>query len=203
MQRFTGLIALWLCLSSFLKDPDGTSHLQLVVVHNGDSVGTLLIEQNIQGSQTTYTLTSQVSVDFLFGFLVEEQIVDVFQEGVLVRSSHQRHVNGVLKANHALTRKGEDYHVVDEDNRLRQLHGDILATVVSIYFHEPQQTTWVYSQNYRKLLQMEKAGEGCYRIQLPNGTTSRYRYQSGTLSEVETNTYVGTLKFINKRLDRW
>ncbi|GIL21977.1 MAG: hypothetical protein BroJett042_04900 [Bacteroidota bacterium] len=186
----------------FLKDAEGNSRLQLAVVHNGDSVGSLLIEQRIHGDETTYTLTSQVSVQFLVQFLVEEQIVDVFNDGLLVHSSHQRHINGVLKATHALTRKADKYQVVDKDNRFYQLHEKILATVVSIYFHEPHPGQWVYSQNYKKLLPLEKTGEGCYRIQLPNGTTSKYRYLSGVLSEVETNTHIGTLKFINKHIER-
>ncbi|MCE7862051.1 MAG: hypothetical protein DYG99_00770 [Bacteroidetes bacterium CHB5] len=202
MHRIACLVTVWLCLSSFLKVAEGNSRLQLAVVHNGDSVGSLLIEQRVHGNKTTYTLTSQVSVQFLFQFLVEEQIVDVFNDGLLVHSSHQRHINGVLKATHALTRKADKYQVVDKDNRFYQLNEKILATVVSIYFHEPNQGQWVYSQNYKKLLPLEKTGEGCYRIQLPNGTTSKYRYLSGVLSEVETNTHIGTLKFINKHIER-
>mgnify|MGYP007000749134 CR=1 FL=1 len=202
MHRMINFIILWFCFSSFLKTPKDTTHLKFDVVHNGDSVGSLLIEQRIHGNQTTYTLTSNVSVQFLFEFLVEEQIIDVFNEGVLEHSSHQRHVNGVLKATHALTRKADKYQVVDKDNHFHQIQDKILATVVSIYFDEPLQVEKVYSQNYRKLLQLEKTGAGCYQIHLPNGTSSKYRYRLGVLTEVETNTHIGTIKFINKSIER-
>ncbi|HNT50677.1 MAG TPA: hypothetical protein PLM56_04960 [Cyclobacteriaceae bacterium] len=175
-----------------------STELQFKVTRNDSAVGTLTIQQQVDQDQTTYTLSSDVVVDMIYTIQVSEKITDVYKTGVLHASSHQRQVNGLGRAKNQLTREGDTYQIVNEQNRKRSLSEVIHASVVSIYFNEPKESLWVYSQNFQKMVFMEKTGPHCFSIALPNGNISNYTYEAGMVKTVVTDTFIGTLRFINQ-----
>lgn len=195
MLRWIVLFCGFIC-SAFRFTDVGLTELQFQVLRNDDAVGTLTIAKVLEADRTTYTLSSDVLVDLVYTIQVSEKISDVFRSGVLQTSSHQRHINGTCRARHLLTQQGDTYQIVNDQNRIRTLSGPIQSSVVSIYFHEPAESMWVYSQNFQKMVFMEKTGQHCFRITLPNGNVSNYTYQGGVVKEVVTNTFIGTLRFV-------
>jgi hypothetical protein len=190
-----------LCLSPLMLNAfqclgDGLSKFSFTVMKGTDRVGTLWVEQKIEKHRTTYILTSDVNVDFMFSIRVNENITDVFEEGALVSSSHQRYINGVLKVDHSVRRSDHGYRVVDHSERIKELADSIHDSVLSLYFNEPTQEPWVYSQNFKRMLKVREVSRHCYAIDLPNGTTTKYTYENEILTAVESNTYIGTVRFV-------
>lgn len=177
-----------------------TSEARFRVERNGDRIGFLSISCKRDGERVTYSLTSDVSVEFLFDIDIEERIVDVFESGSLFSSSHKRFVNGVLKSEHSVHREPEGYRAMDRHDDLNVLEGDITCTVLSIYFQEPEDGERAYSHNYRRMLRLESSGAHRYVVELPNGLTTRYSYREGLLQEVESGNYLGTVRFVREEL---
>lgn len=168
------------------------------VLKGNEQVGVLQVERKINGTQTVCTLTSFAEFDFLLAIRVDETITDVFENGSLHNSSHQRHINGDLKVNHTVKRNESGYRVVDQSDRVRDLDDSIRASVLSLYFEEPTHGSWVYSQNFRRMLKVYQTAPHRYGMDLPNGGTTRYTYEHGALTSVESDTYLGTVKFIKE-----
>lgn len=192
---YSGLL-IWVLLSSFQVPEDETREINYDVLRGGDKIGTLSVLQKVCKQRTTYTLSSDVEVEFLFNIQVSEKITDVFEDGSLLMSSHQRYVNGVLKVDQSVQRGGVGYRVVDQGDRMKELGDGIEVSILSLYFQEPTDGTPVYSQNFRRMLRIEESGSHRYSIELPNGTTTTYYYEEGALIKVQSDTYVGEVKFL-------
>lgn len=189
----------WLALSAFQVPNYAVCKHHFIVQRGNEKIGKLTVVQKNEGDKITYTLTSDVVVQFLFTIQAAENIMDVFENGKLVNSSHQRYVNGTLKADHALQYNGMSYTVIDQDNRVKQIKDQIDQSVLSIYFNEPKDGQQVYSQNFQCMLRVVKTKSHCYAIELPNGTTTTYQYEQGILKQVISDTYWGSIKFTNEK----
>lgn len=168
------------------------------VLKGDDPVGELRVEQQVTERQTVFVMKSRATFDFLLTIHVEENITDVFENGSLISSSHQRYVNGDLKVNHEVKRNEKGYRVVDHSDRIRELDDSIQSSVLSLYFKEPTDPVLVYSQNFRRLLRVQQTGPHRFRVDLPNGGTTRYTYANGMLVSVESDTYLGTVRFVKE-----
>lgn len=195
-SSFCSGLLIWALLSSFQAPEDETRKITYDVLRGGDKIGTLSVLQKVSKQRTTYTLSSDVEVEFLFNIQVSEKITDVFEDGYLLTSSHQRYVNGVLKVDQSVQRGGVGYRVVDQGDRMKELEDGIEVSILSLYFQEPTDGTLVYSQNFRRMLRIEERGGHRYSIELPNGTTTTYYYEEGALIMVQSDTYVGEVKFL-------
>jgi hypothetical protein len=186
-------------LSSFQTPEEQTRTINFHVERGGERIGTLSVLQKVSKHRTTYTLSSDVEVEFLFNIQVTEKITDVFEDGYLLSSSHQRYVNGVLKVDQSVHRGGVGYLVVDQGDRMKQLEDGIEQSILTLYFQEPTHGTMVYSQNFRRMLRLEEIGAHRYSVELPNGTTTTFSYEEGVLTKVQSDTYVGDVKFLIKQ----
>lgn len=190
---------IWMALSAFQLSDHSVSKHHFTVQRDNEKIGKLTVVQKNEGNKVTYTLTSAVAVQFLFTIQVTESIKDIFENGKLINSTHQRYVNGTLKVDRTLQHNGIDYTVVDSKDRDKQIKDEIERSVLSIYFNEPKDGQWIYSQNFKCILRIVKTGSHCYAIKLPNGTTSTYQYDRGLLTQVVSDTYWGNIKFIYEK----
>lgn len=183
--------------NTFQFENGKSKELQFQITRNDELVGVLTIRQYTVLEKTTYALTSDVSVGLGFTVQVSEKITDVFEAGELQTSSHQRYINDVCRAKHLVTRQDNTYQLVNQQDRTQFLTAPIQASVVSIYFHEPDKSQWVYSQNFQKMVFMEKTGPHSFRIELPNRNVSNFIYKDGVVATVVTDGFMGTIRFIN------
>ncbi len=187
----------WILLSSAISPNDRFISLDFVVLKGSERLGTITISQQIDANRITYILRSDVNVDFIFSLNILEKITDVFENGTLSSSTHQRYINGVLKSSNSLSKHGNEYLVVSSNDKVKRLNDYIPTSVLSLYFNEPGSDGWIYSQNHRQLVRLRKTSDHHYCIDLPQGGVTCYTYQNGKLNKVESKTPLGMVKFVS------
>jgi hypothetical protein len=191
------LTALQLLLGAIAPQSEKEADQRHFTVWKGtDKVGTLTTWQRYDEGRTVYFLSSDVSVDFVWSIKIKEEITDVFEKGRLTASSHQRFVNDDLKVSNLLVKAERGYQVMNQDEDVIHLDDSIVASVLSIYFHEPVCNQQVYSQNFRQMVMLKKVRDHVFQIDLPNGSTTVYSYRNEQLVAVESKMRLGTVKFI-------
>jgi hypothetical protein len=172
--------------------------MNFLVYKGADRIGTLRITQLIESDRVTYTLVSDVSIDLLVEFNIEETITDVFENGYLQSSDHTRYVNETLRASNTLVRSDSVYKITDSDASIKYLKEGIQASVLSLYFHEPVSGQLAYSENFRELIKLKEVAAHTYSVELPNGTMTTYYYRNARMQSVVSQTRFGTIKFVRQ-----
>lgn len=170
--------------------------LKFLVFKGADQIGTLDISQLIESSRITYTLTSDVSIDLIVEFNIEETIKDVFEKGYLKSSTHTRYVNETLRANNTLIRLDSVYKITDSDAAVKYIKENIRVSVLSLYFEEPVPGQFIYSENFRELVKLKEVAEHTFTVELPNGNITTYYYKNNRIQSVSSQTRFGIIKFI-------
>ena len=57
--------------------------------------------------------------------------------------------------------------------------------MLNLYFQEPTPGTKIYSDSFQQLLQVERIGEGAYKIKLPDGNSCSYYYHDGRCTNIK------------------
>jgi len=90
------------------------------------------------------------------------------------------------------TRRNGARYMIDLEGEKSTLDNvEIQHSVSDLYFTEPRQVTSIYSETLGKLLSIRPLGNGAYELSLPEGKKNIYRYQKGTLVDVEVNHTLG------------
>lgn len=170
--------------------------LSFLVYKGADQIGKLHIIQLIEPNRITYTLTSDVSIDLIVEFNIEETIKDVFEKGHLQSSVHTRYVNGTLKEKNTLDKVDNGYKLMDRDGSEKHLKQVIKGSVLSLYFVEPIFDRLVYSENFQQLVELQKTASHTYSVKLPNGSVTTYSYKDSKMDSVVSQTRFGVIKFL-------
>lgn len=170
--------------------------LNFLVYKGPNQIGTLRISQLVESNRITYTLTSDVSIDLIVEFNIEETIKDVFEKGYLKSSTHTRYVNETLRANNTLVRLDSVYKITDSETAVKYIREKIQVSVLSLYFEEPVSGQLIYSENFRELVKLKKVAEHTYSVELPNGNITTYYYKNNQIQSVASQTRFGIIKFI-------
>ena len=191
-------ITLMFGFTSSSKD-EGVKKTYFDVTLNDNIVGDLTITEKKVDSVISYTLLSNVKVNYLITVKIVERMNEDFDSGILVKSNHTRHINRVKKASNHLIRKNRIYEIYDSvENEATKINSPIGESTLSVYFKEPIGIYYVYSQNFRKKLRIRKIGDHKYGVALPTGKVSKFTYKQGKLIEMESSSTFGTIKFKRK-----
>jgi len=190
------LILVFISLIPVFGSPTECTILNFLVYKGADPVGTLRVSQLIESERITFILVSDVSIDLIVEFNIEETIKDVFEKGCLQSSNHTRYVNKTLRANNTLVRSERGYKITDSDAVVKHVNEDIRVTVLSLYFDEPVSGQLAYSENFRELVTLQKVAEHTYTVELPNGNTTTYYYKDDKMQSVVSQTRFGIIKFV-------
>ncbi|MBA4057023.1 MAG: hypothetical protein C0490_20075, partial [Marivirga sp.] len=74
-------IAVFISLMPVCRYTKECNTLNFLVYKGADRIGTLRISQQMEPERITYTLVSDVSIDLIVEFNIEETIKDVFEKG--------------------------------------------------------------------------------------------------------------------------
>jgi Domain of unknown function (DUF6134) len=145
------------------------------IIRNGNKIGTLRFSETSTGDMDHLKMESDVKTKFIFTFDAHASEEAVYFNGVLLRSSIYRKLNGNEKVNHA----GERSEVTKSY--------PITYNMLSLYSKEPENISKVYSDNFQTFIAIQTTGQHQYKITLPNGDYNYYYYKNGVLNLVEVH----------------
>jgi len=159
-----------------------------LIIRNGDKVGSLLFSETSRGDLDYLKMESDVKTRLIFTFTAHASEEAVYNNGILLRSSIYRRLNGTEKANKQHQATGNRQYLIRTGERsdLTKTY-PITYNMLSLYSKEPENISKVYSDNFQTFLAIEKASSHKYKITLPDGNYNYYYYKNGILNLVEVH----------------
>lgn len=164
------------------------------VIKGKKVIGTLISSKITQGNITEFAIESKVSIDMILAFRIYSRVTGVYRDGVLIDGKILRKVNDNEKAN-AHIFWATDKYFIEEDKKLEEFRQRIYYSSACLMHWEPVGFSWVYSENYKKMIPIKLAGPHKYMLLLPDGNKNYYTYQNGVCVEAEVNTNLSTAIF--------
>jgi len=169
------------------------------IVRNGNKVGTLRFSETSTGDMDYLKMESDVKTRFVFTFTAHSNEEAIYYNGVLLRSSIYRKLNGTEKANKQ-HQAGNQQYVIHAGQRTEVTKSfPITYNMLSLYSKEPQNISQVYSDNFQSFIAIQKTDQHKYKITLPDGNYNYYYYKNGVLNlvEVHHSLYSANIVLIN------
>lgn len=193
-KKFSGSLARYISIALIamllLLAFDGhsqTRSLNYQVIRNGNKVGSLHFTQSTIAGMNYMKLESEVKTKFIFTFTVSAKEEAVYSNGILLRSSIYRQMNGSEKANKQLQATNNQYILHTGKNSEVKKNYPITCNMLSLYSMEPLGIDRVYSDSFETFVAIQKTGEHRYKITLPDGNYNYYYYKQGILTLVEVH----------------
>ena len=158
------------------------------IIRNGDKVGSLLFSETSTGDLDCLKMESDVKTRLIFTFTAHASEEAVYNNGILLRSSIYRRLNGTEKANKQHEATGNRQYLIrtGKTSEFTKTY-PITYNMLSLYSKEPENISKVYSDNFQTFLAIEKAASHKYKITLPDGNYNYYYYKNGILNLVEVH----------------
>jgi hypothetical protein len=171
-------------------------NLRYSINRGGKKVGDLSVTQLKAGTKTTYTLESQVKVNFILSFTVKAKEQTVYENDIFQSSSLCRTVNGKEKANKQIKNNGKGLTVIDDGEEEELKNYLVKYSTHCLYANEPVIYTNVFSDNYKKFVPIEKLSDHKYKIKFPDGNTNEYHYENGVCKKVIVRSSLFDAEFV-------
>ncbi|HEY1871206.1 MAG TPA: DUF6134 family protein [Chitinophagaceae bacterium] len=181
----TGLLLFVMLTASNARSQNKSLNYQ--ILRNGSKVGTLHFSE-INSTGTDYLkMESDVKTRFIFTFKAHANEEATYVNGVLLRSSIYRELNGSEKANKQ-HQAGNRQYIIHEGRDLKITKNyPITYSMLSLYSKEPENIGSVYSDNFETFVAIQRTDVHKYKITLPDGNYNYYYYKNGVLNQVEVH----------------
>lgn len=171
-------------------------YLNYTIIKDDKTIGNISIERSLKDGITEYLFESRAKVKILYSIEIYDKMGATFKQNILQQAKLYRTINGKLKVNNTATWNGSFYNLSDKDGANGFLKQSVFYSTASLYFSEPGNVKSVFSEKFQKMIPIHKIDSKRYRIDLPNGNTTTYTYNSGICTLVEANTDFANLKFV-------
>ncbi|HMC01184.1 MAG TPA: DUF6134 family protein [Flavobacteriaceae bacterium] len=155
------------------------------VSRHNDSIGFVEIKRNTQDNVTSYIIDSEVNVRVIFNFKANGHEKSVYKDDVLVYSSMYRKMNNKLKLDQYLTLENDNYIFKNNGKKEKLPLNSIKHNLATLLYNEPTNIQKVYSDKFKKMVEINSLGNSKYKLVLPNNSVSVYHYKNGQCIKVE------------------
>ena len=185
LPHFETILLLILVLLLALKSNSQNRSLNYQILRNGNKVGSLHFSETATGDMDYLKMESDVKTRFIFSFTAHANEEAVYYNGVLLRSSIYRMLNGNEKANKQHQAGNQQYIIHKGKSSEVTKNYPITYNMLSLYSKEPENVNKVYSDNFETFIAIQKTDAHKYKIELPDGNYNYYYYKDGVLNQVE------------------
>jgi hypothetical protein len=183
---------LFLAISSLAFAQEQT--LNYNVLHSGNTVGHMKLQQVKDGDDTFLKIASDVKMRFVFSIQVNIQEDSHYRNGKLLCSHVSRKVNGKQKADKLTKANGDSYQLTDDGKTSSINQKQINNNLTMMYLQEPVGLSQIYSDNFQQFVQVKQVESHTYRINLPDGNYNYYTYTNGICSKVDIHHSLYTIQ---------
>lgn len=183
---------LFVAISSLVFAQEQT--LNYNVLHSGNTVGHMKLQQVKDGDDTFLKIASDVKMRFVFSIQVNIQEDSHYRNGKLLCSHVSRKVNGKQKADKLTKANGDCYQLTDDGKISSINQKQISNNLTMMYLQEPVGLSQIYSDNFQQFVQVKQVESHTYRINLPDGNYNYYTYTNGVCSKVDIHHSLYTIQ---------
>ncbi|MFG6686294.1 DUF6134 family protein [Mariniflexile sp. HNIBRBA6329] len=155
------------------------------VLKNNVVIGTIKMNELMQGDSVTYTLESNIEAQYLLKFKITGKELSIFKEGILIHSSVFRKVNNKVKSNHSISLKNGEYNLESFDKTSILDLNPIKQNLVCMYFKEPLSVQNIFCDNLNKMVPVKAISNGVYKVEFSKGKYNLFHYKHGKCVKIE------------------
>jgi hypothetical protein len=188
----TAVLFTVLCASALLLP---AQELRYKIVKGGEQIGKLELTRGVTDSTTYIRLYSTSSAWILMQFEVNSWEECQYRNGYMVYYKGRREVNGRVKMNRQINRKGQAY-ILNEGTAQGPLHSEVITNnIMLLYYEEPVNRKKVFSEALKRWVDIRKTGLNSYQLLLDGGNYNEYFYENNTCTKVRVHTSLFNASF--------
>jgi hypothetical protein len=169
------------------------------VMHNGSSIGQIILIETIKDNRKFYVLNSEVKTRYIFSYQSQSIENAAFENGIMMYSFYYQKQNGKETTNEIIG--NGNYFKLISDGNIDSQYLTVRFNTLQLYTNCPGKSVKVYSTHYQKLLDLVKESENRYRLELPNGNFNYLNYKNGICISVDVERSFFTIHFILKKIE--
>ncbi|MFD1294808.1 DUF6134 family protein [Lutibacter holmesii] len=179
-QKIKFLIFLLLCgLSCFAQDQHKLAVYNIRAM--GMNIGTITVQEKIEGENLFVEATSDVEVCLIFKIRAKYMQSSRYRNGVLQESLLKTYKRGKLNSTTRLAINDNGY-IMDKDGKISQINDVINYSGSSLWFHEPKEGASMYFEISGEKAIVKLISPHKYSIKHPNnGNKNEYTFKKGIL----------------------
>jgi len=187
-----------LLVTTFIFRPAFTQERKLVydVVRNGKIIGKIVFLELLKDGKKMLSFTSDVKTKFIFSFSDYATETASFENGIMIYSSFYQRQNGSDKAKKMTVASGQFYKLIDNGVSKLISCSPIRYNMLLLYVYVPEKINKVYSDNYQKLLDIQKVESNKYKLSLPDGNYNYYTYNDNVCTKVDIERTFFAIQFV-------
>lgn len=187
-----------LLVTTFIFRPAFTQERKLVydVVRNGKIIGKIVFLELLKDGKRMLSFTSDVKTKFIFSFSDYAAETASFENGIMIYSSFYQRQNGSDKAKKMTVASGQFYKLIDNGVSKLISCSPIRYNMLLLYVYVPEKINKVYSDNYQKLLDIQKVESNKYKLSLPDGNYNYYTYNDNVCTKVDIERTFFAIQFV-------
>ncbi|MFN3793481.1 MAG: DUF6134 family protein [Chitinophagaceae bacterium] len=193
------LSGLGILLFSFVGTAQQTS-ISFDVLMKGKDIGDVIATEQKTNTRSIKDIKTNCDNKVLMVSVhVESELTTTHENGSLIKGTAYRHANRGSSDVHAETIRTapKQYRIERNGTKTSIANQEIQFCVADLYFKEPKGLSSIFSNMWGANVTVAALGGGKYKITNPDGKSSTYTYQNGSLIQMEVDTPIGTV--ITKR----
>lgn len=163
------------------------------VFKSGKVVGHMVCTRSEKNGVVEYTTESNINVSFIIDVAIYNKVQSSFINGLLYNGNSQRIINGKPKAESHISWSNDKYLVSGMGSNPGELKSRISFSTACLMYTEPRNYQQIYSENFRRFVDIEEVSPHKYALKLPDGNNNYYTYKNGVCVEVEVPTSFATV----------
>jgi hypothetical protein len=186
------ILVLLTCSSFYLN----AEALIYKVMKGNEIVGEFRIDRVKSNDITEFTSHSIVKVNMLLTIKVTDNMKVSYHGNRLQTAQLYRTLNGMVRVNNSTTWNGSAYYMTNKNKDVTIQNQFIYYSTASLYYFEPTNIPFVFSENFQKMVPVKSIGNRKYMLELPNGNRTSYTYSNGICTMVEAKTDWADIRFV-------
>ncbi|SEW01325.1 DUF6134 family protein [Chitinophaga arvensicola] len=158
------------------------------------AVGTIEANRKLNGGAKSIIIKTRIQIMLS---KINSDIINEYSNNVLTNAKSSR-ISGKTGEDKQTTtrRNGKEYTIMVNGEKSVIDNAEIEECVADLYFAEPKQINRVFSETLGRFLPVKSLGGGVYELILPEGKKNVFKYENGTLVQVEVNHTLGKAVFV-------
>ena len=199
--KYTSTLLVLTLLQSF-QNAFAQNKLEYDILFHGIKVGKLTAsKEQPNNSNINYELNSHAKFKMFLSYSVAYDLYTNYENGILNSSKLHNKVNGKEKSRVEIKRDQEKHYFIssldEKIHELRPKHSEqqFDFSISKLYFQEPINKSFVFSEKYGIFLKIINLGNRKYKIVLPDNSNSVYHFNiNGVCESVDMNRGISSFK---------
>ncbi|MFI5219761.1 MAG: DUF6134 family protein [Bacteroidia bacterium] len=189
MQSVFFLFALLFPVSGFTQEQTYS------IIKGSTRIGIVSASCQKKGNRSIYSIWSEAKTRFIIDIRVNMIVEEIFEAGHMEHSTLIRKINGKEKVHNTADKTAQGYVLKKKGNTYKTFSTLVNYSIAAMYFIEPFNRHFVYSEYYQQIVPVSAVGAHHYLIEFPNGNKSYYTYSNGICTATEVHTEWAVLFF--------